>query len=79
MPTETPSEWQTDVSDDRRIVVTHSGGHRWFFEFPQGWTYGHIPYFQPPVADHPDQDATQLSGIAPMYALDRARRERWVS
>ena len=73
------SEWQTEVSGDRRLMVTHSGGDRWFFQFPQEWRYGTVPEYQPAVNIRTNYFDSSLSAFAAMYALEKARREHWVS
>ena len=73
------SEWNTEVSGDRKLIVTHSGGDRWFFQFPQEWKYGTVPEYQPATNLRTGHVDSTLSALAAMYALERARREHWVS
>ena len=41
--------WTEEVSGTRRVVITHSNGHRFFFEFPEGWEGGHLLLYKPVV------------------------------
>ena len=71
--------WKKQICGPRRVAVTHPDGHRFYFEFPEGWDGGHVPRYQPVTwANNLPPANSWIEAEAAIEAVTAARAQGWV-
>ena len=71
--------WTEEINGTRRVVIIHPNGHKFFFEFPEGWESGHVLQYKPVAwANGEKPDIPWLEAEAAIMAISAARTRKWV-